>query len=75
MLNKIIAFIKKYPKDCAIVLTVLTLGIFAVMGTHWADTARSPFWWNFWIVASVISIVALVAAWVYAWITQPKDRP
>jgi undecaprenyl pyrophosphate phosphatase UppP len=69
---KVIEFIKKYPKDSAMLLTVVVALFIAVMGVHFADTAKSPFWWNFWLVANVVCIVACVAAWIYAWKTQPK---
>ncbi len=56
---------KKYPKDWLIVLGVVLMGFFGVMGTHFSDIAKTPFWWNFWIILSVVCIVAWVGGWIF----------
>jgi uncharacterized integral membrane protein len=62
----IIETIKKYPKDAAIVLTVIILGLMAVLGGHNADAANSKFWATVWQVLQVVGIVALIGGWIWA---------
>lgn len=62
---------KKYSKSWLILFTVLFAGVVTVMGTHWSDTAKTPFWWTFWIVASIVCGVGLVAAWIFM---KAKDK-
>lgn len=62
---------KKYPKDWLKVLLAVLIGFFAVMGWHFEETAKTPFWWKFWPVISVICIVGWVGAWIYL---SKKDK-
>lgn len=62
---------KKYPKDWLIVFGVALLGIIAVMGWHWTDVAKTPFWQTFWVVAAIIAIIAWIVGWL---ILSAKDK-
>lgn len=64
-MKKILEHIKKYRKDWMIVIAVVAVGFFAVMGWHFTDVAKKPFWWKFWPVLAVLCIVAWVAGWVF----------
>jgi hypothetical protein len=66
MLSKLIATIKKYPKDSIIVATVVFMGVMAVLGGHNADAADRKFWWTLWQVLQVVGIIALVGGWIWA---------
>jgi hypothetical protein len=70
----IIETIKKYPKDTAMVVTAILLGVMAVMGGHNADAANSKFWATVWQVLQVIGIVVILAAWGYAWVQSRRER-
>lgn len=61
MFNKI----KQYPKDAMKVALAVLIGFFAVMGWQFSETAKTPFWWNFWIVIAVLCLVAWIVGYVY----------
>lgn len=65
---------KKYPKSWLLLVTVLFIGIIAVMGGHFSDAATKPFWWNFWIVVQVLAIVLILAGWCFAWFGQKRKQ-
>ena len=62
------------PRFFLFALLTIFLVIIAVMGWHWSDLANTPFWWNFWVIASIASIVTLVVMWVIAWTGQNKRK-
>lgn len=64
-MKKAIAHIKKYKQDYALVAGVVGIGITSVLGQHWSDAAKTPFWWTFWDVATYVSIVGWVGGWIY----------
>lgn len=53
-------WIEKYWKACLFTLALLVAAVVAVMGWHWTETARTPFWWTFWIVAAILAIPSFV---------------
>jgi hypothetical protein len=63
---------QKYRKDVLILLAVITTLIVGVMGWHWTDTAETPFWWNFWVIAAIAADLLWVGAWVYFWNKDKK---
>jgi hypothetical protein len=62
---------KKYPKSWLITLLAVMIGFFAVMGTHFSDAAKKPFWWSFWEVIAIVCIVGWIGAWIYL---SKKDK-
>lgn len=71
-MKKIATHFKVYAKDYFIVFTVLVLGVIAVMGFHWMDSAKTKAGWTFWQVATGISLFVLIAGWIILWAKQPK---
>ena len=52
----------------SILFTVLMLIflVVAILGWVWTDVARTPFWWNFWEVAAVVSGLGFIGGiWWY----------
>lgn len=66
------SWFKRNKKDLAILAGVIVGLVIAVMGWHWTETAKKPFWWNFWIVAAIVCDLAWVGFWLYFW---NKDKP
>lgn len=64
-------FIKKYKKDIAITLAVFLTGLLAVMGYHWSEVAKTPFFASFWNVLCVLAWVAALGSWFILW---KRDR-
>lgn len=54
----------KRTKDILLLVSAFLLVIIAVMGWHWTDTANTSFWWNFWIVAAIVSFIACLVGWI-----------
>ena len=52
----------------------ITLVIIAVMGWHWSEVAKTPFWWKFWEGAAIGSIVILAVWWIASYFSQNKKR-
>lgn len=50
----------KTLKSVLIVVLAISLMIVAVMGWHWTDLAKTPFWWTFWVVAAIASLIGFV---------------
>lgn len=67
------SFIKKYKKDLLITIAIVLAIVTAVLGWDWSDNADTPFWWNFWIVASIVAILACVGGWLYLKSKTPRD--
>lgn len=63
--------ISKKTQDILVIIGLVVLPILSVMAWHWTDTAKKPFWWNFWIVAGLIAIAGFIGL-VY-WKGQQKD--
>ena len=55
----------KRTKDILLGIAALLLVVISVMGWHWTDTANTPFWWNFWIVAAIVSLIGCLLGWLY----------
>jgi hypothetical protein len=67
----IIQTIKKYPKDTLITVAVIMVGLLAVSSDGFSDFAQKKFWWIFWEVVSVLSILACFFGWLYL---KSKDK-
>lgn len=63
--------LKQNIKDILYTIGVLSLILVSVMGWHWSECATTKFWWVFWDVAAMSSIVICVGLWFY-W--MKKDR-
>ena len=59
-MSKIKSWIESNWKACLFVAALLITLTVSVMGWHWTDTAKKPFWWTFWVVAAVVSIPGFV---------------
>jgi uncharacterized membrane protein YhhN len=68
------ASFSKYPKSWMYTIAAFLIGFFAVMGWHFADVAKTAFWWNFWIVLAVLCIITWVLVWVKLKGKQRKER-
>jgi phosphoglycerol transferase MdoB-like AlkP superfamily enzyme len=55
----------QYTKDILKVATMILVAVVAVLGWHWTDEANRSFWWNFWVVAAIICLIACIGGWVY----------
>lgn len=64
---------QRYRKDVFLALAIVTILLVAVMGWHWTDTANTPFWSNFWVVAAIACAVVWIGAWAYFW-NRDKHR-
>lgn len=55
----------KTLKAALFIAALLICLVIAVMGWHWADTATTPFWWNFWPGAAVTAVLLffIVTRW------------
>jgi len=62
----------KTIKSVLFVLLVLGLVTLAVMGWHWTDLAKTPFWWTFWVVAAIAAIPAFIL--VIAWFSKSRNK-
>lgn len=51
----------KHWKAVIYVIVMLAFLMTSVMGWVWTDYAKTPFWWTFWVVAALVSLVAFVA--------------
>ena len=51
---------------------MLVFLIVAIMGWHWTDVARTPFWWNFWVVAAIVSAIGFIGG-IY-WYFNTKQQ-
>lgn len=62
----------KKLKAIAYTIVMLAFLTVAVLGTWFSDIAKTPFWWNFWIVADVIS----VGMFIYGvhWLSKNKKK-
>lgn len=61
----------KYKKDLFLVIAVILIGLLAVSADGFSDLADKKFWWNFWSVLHIASIVAFVVGWLYL---KAKDK-
>lgn len=59
-------------KAVAFVSTLAILLVVAVMGIHWTDTAKTKFWWDFWPIASVVSIISFIGLIIWFSTTRKK---
>lgn len=64
-MKKVIDYIKKYKQDFTLLAGVLGIGLTSVLGQHWSEAAKTPFWWTFWDVATFASIGGWVGGWIY----------
>lgn len=62
---------QKYPKDWCLTAAAVLIGILAVSADGFSDLANKAFWWNFWSIVHVASIVAFVGGWFYL---RAKDK-
>lgn len=67
-----ISWIKKYWHACIIVVALAILAVVSVMGWHWTETARTPFWWTFWVVAAIIAVPGFIG--LILWAGKSKSK-
>lgn len=65
--------IKKYPKDTLLVAGVILIAFFAVSADGFSDLANRRFWWNFWTIIHVASILFCIGGWTYLYV-RDKSR-
>lgn len=46
--------------------------ILSVLGWHFTEVAKSPFWWNAWIVIAIVSAVLFIGG-IY-WYSNTKKK-
>lgn len=59
-------------KSVLFVLLLVSLVILAVMGWHWTDLAKTPFWWTFWVVAAIAAVPAFI--FIIYWFGNSKNK-
>ncbi len=69
------SWFRRNLKDLILLVVVVGAVLVAVMGWHWTDTAKTPFWWNFWVVAAIVCLVGLFVGWVILWQNDRKKKP
>jgi len=52
----------------------ISLVLVGVMGWHWSEVAKTPFWWKFWQWAAIAAIIIFVLWWIKAFTSQNKKR-
>lgn len=62
----------KTTKSILFVLMLVSLVILAIMGWHWTDLAKTPFWWTFWVVAAIAAIPAFIL--VLKWFDKSRKQ-
>lgn len=62
----------KNLKDFFVVVAAIALIFLAVMSWHFTEVAKTPFWWHFWEVTGLGSILAVVGVWVWLWMNEKK---
>lgn len=70
-MKKLIEKIKKYKKDWCLTIAAVLTGLLAVSADGFSDFATKAFWWNFWTVIHVLSILTFVGGWIYL---NAKDK-
>lgn len=52
-------------KSVLFAIMLVALAVVAIMGWHWEDVAKSKFWWTFWPIAALASIIGFgfIVAW------------
>jgi hypothetical protein len=71
-LLKVKAFSENNWKACLFVLALLICATVAVLGWHWTDTAKTPFWWTFWIVAALLAIPGFIG--LIIWFSKTSEK-
>ncbi|MGN6491174.1 MAG: hypothetical protein ACTHLE_04200 [Agriterribacter sp.] len=51
---------------------LISLAFLAVMGWHFTDEAKTPFWWNGWVVIAIVSAIAFIA--LILWFTKTNQK-
>lgn len=59
-------------KEIAFGVLAVILVVVAVMGWHWTDVAETKFWWNFWVVAAIVSGIGFISIVIYLFNSQNK---
>lgn len=54
-------FIKKYWHAILFVLCLLACLVLGFGGLIWTDLAKHAFWWNSWVVISILGFVGFIA--------------
>jgi uncharacterized membrane protein len=64
----------KYLKDWLLTIAAVLVGLLAVSADGFSDLATKKFWWNFWSVVHVLSIVAFIGGWLYLKIREKRNN-
>lgn len=51
--------------EIALLAGMILSGVFAVLGQHFADVAKTPFWWTFWDIMTGAGFVFFLGYWGY----------
>jgi hypothetical protein len=65
-------FLENNWKALLILAALFITATIAVMGWHWTETARTKFWWTFWIVAAVIAIPGFIG--LIIWFNKSRKK-
>lgn len=66
------SWIERKWRACLFLLAALICAVVAVMGWHWTTTARTPFWWTFWVVAAILAIPAFIG--LIVWLNNARKK-
>lgn len=66
------SWIERKWRACLLLLALLVTLVIAVMGWHWTETARTPFWWTFWVIAAVLAIPGFLG--LIIWINKARKK-
>lgn len=62
----------KSTKSFLFVIALVITAVVAVMGWHWTDTAKTPFWWTFWKVVAILSVPAFFG--LILWFNRSRKK-
>lgn len=66
------SWVERYWRACLLAAAIIVCLVVAVMGWHWTETARTPFWWTFWVVAAALSIPGFVG--LILWFNKARKK-
>lgn len=65
-------WVDKVWRPALFIAAALITLVVAVMGWHWTETARTPFWWTFWVVAALLCIPGFIS--LMAWFNKARKK-
>lgn len=59
-------------KSILFAIMLAALVTLAIMGWHWTDLAKTPFWWTAWVVGAIAAIPAFI--FLVAWFSKSRKK-